>query len=50
MKKKITNNQKSFFFEDYTEVRQSEIDMVKNTKIIDKVIPNPQDMYGKINI
>jgi hypothetical protein len=23
-------------FEDYTEVRQSEIDMVKNTKIIDK--------------
>jgi len=37
-------------FEDYTEVRQSEIDMVKNTKIIDKVIPNPQDMYGKINI
>jgi len=37
-------------FEDYTEVRQSEIDIVKNTKIIDKVIPNPQDMYGKINI
>ena len=37
-------------FEDYTEVRQSEIDIVKNTKIIDKVISDPQSMYGKINI
>lgn len=37
-------------FEDYTKVRQSEIDMVKNTKIIDKVISEPQTMYGKINI
>ena len=37
-------------FEDYTEVRQSEIDIVKNTKIIDKVISDPQTMYGKINI
>ena len=37
-------------FEDYTEVRKSELDMVKNTKIIDKVISDPQTMYGKINI
>ena len=37
-------------FEDYTEVRQSEIDIIKNTKIIDKVISDPQTMYGKINI
>ena len=37
-------------FEDYTEVRRSELDMVKNTKIIDKVISDPQTMYGKINI
>ena len=37
-------------FEDYTEVRRSELDIVKNTKIIDKVISNPQTMYGKINI
>ena len=37
-------------FEDYTEVRRSELDMVKNTKIIDKVISDPQSMYGKINI
>jgi len=37
-------------FEDYTKVRQSEIDIIKNTKIIDKVISDPQTMYGKINI
>jgi len=37
-------------FEDYTEVRRSELDMVNNTKIIDKVISDPQTMYGKINI
>ena len=37
-------------FEDYTEVRRSELDMVKNTKIIDKVIHDSQAMYGKINI
>ena len=37
-------------FEDYTEVRQSELDIVKNTMIIDKVIPDSQAMYGKINI
>jgi len=37
-------------YEDYTKVRQSEIDMVKNTKIIDKVILDPRTMYGKINI
>tara|TARA_B100000482_G_scaffold90961_1_gene65359 strand:+ start:741 stop:1280 length:540 start_codon:yes stop_codon:yes gene_type:complete len=37
-------------FEDYTEVRQSEIDIVKNTLIIDKVIPNSQTMYGKDSI
>lgn len=37
-------------FEDYTEVRRSELDMVKNTKIIDKAISDPQTMYGKINI
>jgi hypothetical protein len=37
-------------FEDYTEVRQSEIDLVKNGKIIDKVISDPQTMYGKIQI
>ena len=37
-------------FEDYSEVRRSELDMVKNTKIIDKVISDPQTMYGKINI
>ena len=37
-------------FEDYTEVRQSEIDRIKNTELIDKVIHDPQTMYGKINI
>ena len=37
-------------FEDYTEVRQSEIDIVKNTLIIDKVIPDSQAMYGKDSI
>ena len=37
-------------FEDYTEVRQSEIDIVKNTLIIDKVIPDSQTMYGKDSI
>ena len=37
-------------FEDYSEVRRSELDMVKNTKIIDKAISDPQTMYGKINI
>ena len=37
-------------FEDYTEVRQSEIDIVKNTIIIDKVIPDSQAMYGKDSI
>ena len=37
-------------FEDYTEVRQSEIDLVKNGKIIDKAISDPQTMYGKIQI
>ena len=37
-------------FEDYSEVRRSELDMVKNTKIIDKVISDPQTMYGKLNI
>ena len=37
-------------FEDYTEVRQSEIDLVKNTLIIDKVIPDSQTMYGKDSI
>lgn len=37
-------------FEDYSEVRRSELDMVNNTKIIDKVISDPQSMYGKINI
>ena len=37
-------------FEDYTEVRQSEIDLVKNGKIIEKVILDPQTMYGKIQI
>jgi len=37
-------------FEDYTEVRQSEIDLVKNGKIIDKVVSDPQTMYGKIQI
>ena len=37
-------------FEDYTEVRRSELDMVKNTKIIDKAISDPQTMYGKLNI
>ena len=37
-------------FEDYSEVRRSELDMVNNTKIIDKVISDPQTMYGKINI
>ena len=37
-------------FEDYSEVRRSELDMVKNTKIIDKAISEPQTMYGKINI
>tara|TARA_B100001173_G_scaffold275591_1_gene255904 strand:- start:313 stop:915 length:603 start_codon:yes stop_codon:yes gene_type:complete len=37
-------------FEDYTEVRQSEIDHVKNGKIIEKVISDPQTMYGKIQI
>lgn len=41
---------KSKEFEDYTKVRQSEIDIIKNTKIIDKVISDPQTMYGKINI
>ena len=30
-------------FEDYTEVRRSELDMVKNTEIVDKVIPEPQE-------
>jgi len=37
-------------FEDYSEVRRSELDMVKNTKIIDKAISDPRTMYGKINI
>ena len=37
-------------FEDYSEVRRSELDIVSNTKIIDKVISDPQTMYGKINI
>ena len=37
-------------FEDYTEVRQSELDIVKNTMIIDKVIPDSQAMYGKDSI
>jgi len=37
-------------FEDYSEVRQSEIDIVKNTIIIDKVIPDSQAMYGKDSI
>jgi hypothetical protein len=37
-------------FEDYTEVRQSEIDLVKNGKLIDKAISEPRSMYGKINI
>ena len=37
-------------FEDYTEVRRSELDMVKNTKLIDKVIHDSNSMYGKINI
>ena len=37
-------------FEDYSEVRRSELDMVKKKKIIDKVISDPQTMYGKINI
>ena len=37
-------------FEDYREVRRSELDIVKNTEIVDKVIPEPQEMYGKINI
>ena len=37
-------------FEDYTEVRQSEIDIVKNKIIIDKVIPDSQTMYGKDSI
>ena len=31
-------------FEDYTEVRRSELDMVKNTKIIDKVIHDSNSM------
>ena len=37
-------------FEDYSLVRQSEIDMVRNTKLIDKAISEPQAMYGKIDI
>ena len=37
-------------FEDYTEVRQSELDIVRNTMIIDKVIPDSQAMYGKDSI
>ena len=37
-------------FEDYTEVRQSEIDLIKNGKIIEKEILDPQTMYGKITI
>ena len=34
-------------FEDYTEVRRSELDIVKNTELVDKIIPDPQAMYGK---
>ena len=37
-------------FEDYTEVRRSELDLVKNGKIIEKEIEDPQTMYGKIRI
>ncbi len=37
-------------FEEYTEVRQSEIDLIKNGKIIEKEIQDPQTMYGKIRI
>ncbi len=37
-------------FEDYTEVRRSELDLIKNGKIIEKVIQDPQTMYGKIRI
>ena len=37
-------------FEDYTEVRRSEIDLIKNGKIIEKVVQDPQTMYGKIRI
>ena len=37
-------------FEDYTEVRQSEIDLIKHGKIIEKEIQDPQSMYGKIMI
>ena len=37
-------------FEDYTNVRQSEIDIIKSKNFIEKVIPEPQSMYGKIRI
>ena len=37
-------------FEDYTEVRRSELDLIKNGKIIEKVVQDPQTMYGKIRI
>ena len=37
-------------FEDYTEVRRSELDLIKNGKIIEKAVQDPQTMYGKIRI
>ena len=43
-------NVKGKEFEDYSLVRQSEIDMVRNTTLINKAISEPQAMYGKIDI
>ena len=37
-------------FEDYSLVRQSEIELIKNMKLIEKVISEPQTMYGKLDI
>jgi hypothetical protein len=37
-------------FEDYSLVRQSEIYMIKNTELVEKVLSDPQTMYGKMNI
>ena len=34
-------------FEDYTNVRQSEIDKIKHTQLVEKTILDPQTMYGK---
>lgn len=37
-------------FEDYSKVRQSELDIIKTKGLTEKVIPEPRTMYGKIRI